>query len=682
MVAILLGMSYQNASIFYLSQIYQVQLLGGLNGTSTSPLSQTSDPSAFSFSVWTSTSWSVSLVISLICTVIATLLRQWARRYLQITQDPRGVRNRARVCEFVAQGVEIKQLRRMSSVLLGFFHLSVGLFLSGFVYSINSSVAFWVTLGFTVICVGLYCFISVAPLVPRCHIAHTPFSSFFWFYWSRFVWLTYALLYNSSRRLPFITYRTQRHLLELARTHLVWTLRDTKVAIEDLARKCSSSLDASVLSRVFDSLDGHKDIEQFLFAIFGFYNSGEVNKHSSVLEGLNDRILAPAIASFMDRSLSSNLLTNPEKQQGITICLQAMQANPLLLQCTFGRTLRTLKSEIFRRSDFVSLAFEQLRRDDADPWVKDYAQCIVAVAINRADLDNGAWIDIARAYLKPEHAHYQWEGHNLRLCSVIYLIQHLKDSQLESSDQFKQGGVWCNVLAEALKVNLMDTASGLQHEFCVLLDELSRSMAPGASEMAQSNAGLILSSIRTAFPSSKGDQGPVLRWLAGHPPHEVATRAELDVIPSIGTIEIDHPRDTVLEQHHELRSPSPHYDLPPFSPPYVAPSSPISHANTEAPIAPNPGERPDFLSFEPGLPDPTDISQFELVREPSRLITQLFHKNRPSPGTISEWHSSENTPVDRARSISVDPASRPPSSASTPYRQVFFLCLSLVACHY
>ncbi|KAH9080212.1 hypothetical protein EDB83DRAFT_2284158, partial [Lactarius deliciosus] len=139
MVTILLGRSYQDlrlkshdVSAFYLSQIYQ--LSAGQNGTSTPLPFKVSDPSTFSpapSSVRSSALWTLSLVISIACTVIATLLRQWARRYLHITQEPRGPHHRARIRELVAQGVEREQLQRMSLVLPGLFHLSVFLFLSG-----------------------------------------------------------------------------------------------------------------------------------------------------------------------------------------------------------------------------------------------------------------------------------------------------------------------------------------------------------------------------------------------------------------------------------------------------------------------------------------------------------------------------------------------------------------------
>ncbi|KAF8262562.1 hypothetical protein EI94DRAFT_1788939 [Lactarius quietus] len=541
-VAILLVVSTLNDTAFYLSQTYQLQLSASLNATYVQPSS-----SAYPLADWTYTSWSLSLIISLICTVAATLLRQWARRYLQMTQEPRGARNRARVCELVAQGVEMEQLRRIPSVLLGLFHVSVGLVLSGFLtlYLSSDMVDFWITLVVTVVGAGLYFLISVSPLRPNFLISHTPFSSLVWFYWSRLVWLTYKILYNSSIRLPFIGYPTERHLWELARARFSWTLRDTKVATEDLARKRSSALDISVVSRVFSSLDGHEDMEQFLSTIPGFYNSDEVNKDSSALEGLNDKTLAPAIVSFMVHSLSSDLLTQPKKHQRITICLQAMNADVFLLQCTFGQILQTLHSDIFRCIDIVTFALEHLRRDDSDPWVKDFAECIVAIAINRMPLDDGSWIDLAERYLRPSHTQYLREGDDLRLCNVIYLIRQLKDSRLENSNQFKQGGVWRNVLVEALKLEIVHTANDLQLEFCTLLNELDF-MALGELQppgMAQWNAGIVLSCIRTAFVPlregtatlSTGGQGLVLQWFASHPRNDQweVVRAEHEVVQEV-----------------------------------------------------------------------------------------------------------------------------------------------------
>ena len=199
----------------------------------------------------------------------------------------------------------------------------------------------------------------------------------------------------------------------------------------------------------------------------------------------------------------------------------------LLLQCTFGKTLQTLNSDIFRCIDFVGLALEYLRKDDSDPWVKDFAQCILAVAITHVRLDDDAWIVIVGRYLKPQHFQYLREDHNLRLCNLIYLIQQLKDSRLKNSNQFKQGGVWRNVLVEALKFEIREPVYDLQLEFRALLDEL-RFIASGreqSSEVARSNAGLVLSCIPTALHEATAVSSTRSRTPTAFVPSHEATTA-------------------------------------------------------------------------------------------------------------------------------------------------------------
>ncbi|KAH9169869.1 hypothetical protein EDB89DRAFT_2072541 [Lactarius sanguifluus] len=288
-------------------------------------------------------------------------------------------------------------------------------------------------------------------------------------------------------------------------------------------------------------------MEQFLSAIPGFYNSSWVKRDVPALEKLNGKRLAPAIATFMDNSLSSGLLTEPEKWERVTICTRAMNADPLLLQCTLRQTLQTLNSDIFRRIDFVRFALQHLRRDDSDSdrWIKDYVQCIVAVAINRVQPDDDAWIDIIRGYLDPQHSRYRQKD-DIRLCNLMQLTRWLVTSRLKDSDQFEQGGVWRNVLTEVRK----KAAPELQHLLCLLWNELT-DVAQGRrqaseSRMARSNATHILSIIRTVyvplhedtnsatvkFSSSTGYRDPVLRSPSSYPlctvdSHQLDSRAHI-----------------------------------------------------------------------------------------------------------------------------------------------------------
>src|SRR6266404_3749311 len=177
MVAILLGKSYehlkfnpQDASAFYLAQIYQ--LSAGLNDTSTPLPFGVPDPSTFSPDasyVRASALWTLTLVINLTCLVFATLLRRWAQQYFHITQRPRGLRKRARVREFTAQGVERLQLQRISSILPGFFHLSAFSFLCGLYHYTNNTVDL-VVLSSGSVFIGLYSFASIISYFPHGNI--------------------------------------------------------------------------------------------------------------------------------------------------------------------------------------------------------------------------------------------------------------------------------------------------------------------------------------------------------------------------------------------------------------------------------------------------------------------------------------------------------------------------------
>ncbi|KAH9970875.1 hypothetical protein BGW80DRAFT_1175416, partial [Lactifluus volemus] len=98
----------QDTTAFYVGQIYQ--LLADPNISRTSILATPAQPPPFSpptYAIWVNSLWFLSLVISLTCALLATLLQQWARRYITVTHLPRySPHNRARIRAFFADGVE------------------------------------------------------------------------------------------------------------------------------------------------------------------------------------------------------------------------------------------------------------------------------------------------------------------------------------------------------------------------------------------------------------------------------------------------------------------------------------------------------------------------------------------------------------------------------------------------
>jgi hypothetical protein len=439
------------------------------------------DPATFeppTSAIWVSTLWSLSLVVSLTCALLATLLQQWARRYLHITQKRNDPQKRAQTRELMSQALtKLVRLSWMIELLPFLLHTSVFLFLSGFVvylFSFNNLVA-----ELAGACAGTsllsYLYVSIAPIYSRDSPYSTPLTTLVWAITMGIISLLHRLRYFfalHSRSRPEDTDNIRKSF----RFYYQRMLKGTTKDVERLADNPTSCLATSVLLSTFDSLDGDSDIEQFLSCIPGFYASASARSHShgATLDRFNSHILPRSIISFMEHVLSSDLLSSPDKEATITTCLKAIKADTRLLESTFQETLQTPDSVILSHPDFVRLAVGQLPRVDADaePAVKDYAQCVVAVAVNRTQLDDRTWTDVAERYLERHHAQYRQSVHNLRLCNLICLTQYLKTFQLEASDQFKEGQDWHKALVEARKFEVTGIANELRIEFFGLWDEL------------------------------------------------------------------------------------------------------------------------------------------------------------------------------------------------------------------
>lgn len=94
--------SSQDTTAFYVASIYQ--LLAEANGTQVSIPSTLRNPaSPFSppaYAIWVNSLWFLSLAISLTCALLATLLQQWVRRYIKITQPRSSPHTRGRIRAF------------------------------------------------------------------------------------------------------------------------------------------------------------------------------------------------------------------------------------------------------------------------------------------------------------------------------------------------------------------------------------------------------------------------------------------------------------------------------------------------------------------------------------------------------------------------------------------------------
>ncbi len=115
---------------------------------------------------------------------------------------------------------------------------------------------------------------------------------------------------------------------------LFWTYyQQMTKEVEKLANKVSSHLTSFTLLWTFNSIDGDCDMEQFLSAIPGFYASATVWQDECTFEEFNSGQLPSSIVLFMDHTLSSDLLTESQRQNCVMICLRAINVTLPLNIC-------------------------------------------------------------------------------------------------------------------------------------------------------------------------------------------------------------------------------------------------------------------------------------------------------------------------------------------------------------
>ena len=224
--------------------------------------------------IWVNSLWFLSLAISLTCALLATLLQQWARRYIRITQPRYSPHKRGRIRAFYAEGVEQLRLPLAVEALPTLLHLSLFLFFAGllvFLFSNNvtvfSAVAWWVAF-----CTAAYIFITFMPLFRPDSPYYAPLSSSAWYLATGVLTLFFQVLCWPSW-LDCLTDCTWDHFDERRRRYREWLSHGLSKTVEEIARKLPSGIDGRALMWTLECSDEDKELERFFAGIPGFCNS-------------------------------------------------------------------------------------------------------------------------------------------------------------------------------------------------------------------------------------------------------------------------------------------------------------------------------------------------------------------------------------------------------------------------
>ena len=332
-----------NTTVFILAQISQ-QLAGLSNGTHVGAVDQAAvltglpfSPSAPAF--WVNALWFASLVTSLTCALLATLLHQWARRYLHRTQRRYSPHARARIRAFFAEGADKFCLSTVVEFLPALLHLSVFLFFAGlviFLIDVNRSIGFGI-LTLVAICGLSYTIFTVIPILFHDSPFQTPLTTAAWYFHhvSLRACLIAAkhLLAGFSEAIGFATWRTQEDIKIISDRSKRYLKRGIGQTLEDTARGRPWGMDARALAWTLDTLDEDHELEQFMAGIPEFYQSKALTTAKAILGSLSGRngyktMLPWKILEVVEYANDDNHYPLDVRQRRTSACLTALYFLP------------------------------------------------------------------------------------------------------------------------------------------------------------------------------------------------------------------------------------------------------------------------------------------------------------------------------------------------------------------
>ena len=257
--------------------------------------------------------WFTSLAMSTACALQATLMQQWARRYVQVAYRPYAPLRRARIHAFFADGMEKFALATAVDALPALLHMSFLLFYVGlidFLIHINYTVAYimltWVAIGLLI-----YSVFTIMPLFFPNSPYQTPLSPFCWF-----VLEVMPLFKLWLRRRNDSVRNAMRH-------RRVKIERGMQRALDAAAiGPVRHEIDTNALRWTLRSLEEDHELEEFLDGLPGLFHGS--TRHHSV--GLREG-LEPSVEPVADQLLASCATGHlPEglRRQRLTACLRAV----------------------------------------------------------------------------------------------------------------------------------------------------------------------------------------------------------------------------------------------------------------------------------------------------------------------------------------------------------------------
>ena len=431
------------------------------------------------YAVWVNALWFLSLVISITCALLATLLQQWARRYLKVTQPRYSPHKRARIRAFFAEGVDKFLLQWAVEALPTMLHLSLFLFFAGlaiFLWNVNLTI-FKLVLSWIGLCTALYGCITFIPIIFYDSPYHTPLSLPVWHFTHGMRYFTYrALEWLTDTLWRYFRRETYYRIRYLAKGYGKLLAQGMQKMAEESAYDSPPEIDTRAFMWTFDCLDEDHELEHFFAGLPGFRGSKMVKDPLPNLTSEQQEKLLDTLIGLSVRTFSSDLLPEPVKIRRTVICQKALGPEDISRKSIIKRVLRRIVSGdhygLVKSVDIVPFLRGWDSGDDEE--IVMITRAIVSSVVVRAQRRDGLWFALAADELGvPEsilRSHATREN-DLSLAILIYVVRQQCSLILE---YYWPADGLLKVLEAASKFDVLDTSPELQHEFCALWNEVTR----------------------------------------------------------------------------------------------------------------------------------------------------------------------------------------------------------------
>jgi hypothetical protein len=599
----------QDTSTFYLANIYQVFANPNVSHATIPPTLP--QPPAFSpprYAIWVNSLWFLSLAISLSGATVATLGQQWAHRYITITQHPRYTpEERARIRAIFSENALGPYSIWGAGLSHRYLHFSLFLFLAGgLIYLFNLShaafgaVAWWIAIAM----IG-YTFHTVDAILTPENLFYTPLApsaSRLYLFLSNKVFQVCSIIKTHRRLCDDARERCHAQRSRYRDGFLVGKWKQ----IEEKASKPSLEIDSTVIERTLLALDNDDALGKFFDAIPGFCNS--TLRQGSLLPSVQTKI-RQALDGFLGRTFASDSVSNLVKSERLITCLNAAHA-ALGREAPSQIILGPLWNQI---PQSIEMGHALIRWCTGTPeLIAELIRWLITGILASVRERDDRWHALAMGVFGlPEHAlrNHSTHGDSVLLSILIHITR----------PAIRTGSLMPWILSSHPRFDIRETLPGLQHEFCMLWNEIAQE---ARNEGTSSALVHILDQIRhsftalhqatdaapTRFPSAIDDDSS-LSWPGSYPLCHIASHR-------------------------------PDFTPPPFPHPIPFGHSPgVSSQPTHSESQPHPTRSPGMVVAGP-IPGNADISSTSGITNP---ISRSISDRGPAQQHVDETRTASSS---------------------------------------